>query len=85
MPDIFMDEQLFLAVAKALYSTRLHLLTLTEVVRNNIQPDEDGHLLLPAQLETEMKDLAFDFLLAMFPIEFHGLLESERGSWMSPQ
>jgi len=85
MPEISMDERFFLAVAKALYSTRLHVLILTEIVRNNIQPDEDGLLTLPPELEMEMKALAFDFLLAMFPVELHGMLEAERAAWMRPQ
>ena len=79
------DEKILLSIARAFYSTRLHLLTLTEVVRMDIKPDEDGSLRLPEEMEKEMKKIAFDFLLAMFPIELHGLLEQERDNWMTPQ
>ena len=85
MAALQLDERYFLAIARAFYSTRLHLLTLTEVVRHGIKPDEDGLLRLPPELEEEMKKQAFDFLLAMFPPEAHGLLEAEREKWMTWQ
>ncbi len=85
MAALQMDERYLLAIARAFYSTRLHLLTLTEVVRHGIQPDEDGLLRLPPDLEEEMKRQAFDFLLAMFPPEVHGLIEAEREKWMTLQ
>jgi hypothetical protein len=40
------SEKYLLCIAHALYSTRLHLLTLTEVVRHDIKPDEDHPSLL---------------------------------------
>ncbi len=85
MPGAELDERYLLAIARAFYSTRLHLLTLTEVVRHGIKPDEDGLLRLPEDLESEMKQQAFDFLLAMFPPEMHALLESERLKWQTLQ
>ena len=85
MAAVTIDENLLLSIARSFYSTRLHLLTLTEVVRQNIKPDEDGLLKLPKEMEREMRQLAFDFLLAMFPIEYHGLFEQEREKWMTPQ
>ncbi len=85
MPAIELGERYLLAIARALYSTRLHLLTLTEVVRHGITPDEDGLLRLPEDLENEMKQQAFDFLLAMFPPELHAELESERIKWQTLQ
>ena len=46
---------------------------------------EDGLLRLPEDLENEMKQQAFDFLLAMFPPELHAQLESERIKWQRLQ
>jgi hypothetical protein len=80
-----MDETYFLSIARAFYSTRLHLLTLTEVVRHGVKPDQDGLMRLPQDMDKEMKRQAFDFLLAMFPVETHGLLEQEREKWMTQQ
>ena len=80
-----MNEKYLLCVAHALYSTRLHLLTLTEVVRHNIQPDEDGLMRLPQELDEEMRGQAFDYLLAMFPPEFHASLLAERNKWTTQQ
>lgn len=80
-----LNEKHLLCIAHALYSTRLHVLTLTEVVRHRIQPDEDGLLRLPPALDVEMKKQAFDYLLAMFPPELHPSLLAERPKWMTLQ
>ena len=80
-----LSEKYLLSIAHALYSTRLHVLTLTEVVRHRIEPDEDGLLRLPAELDEEMRSQAFDYLIAMFPSEFHHTLMSERAKWMTQQ
>lgn len=80
-----MTEKYLLCIAHALYSTRLHVLTLTEVVRHRIQPDEDGLLRLPPSLDTEMRNQAFDYLLAMFPPELHASLLAERPKWTTLQ
>lgn len=85
MPNVIINDQYLLAIARAFYTTRLHLLTLTEVVRHGIRPDEDGILKVPRELERELKQQAFDFLLAMFPREVHILLEQERDAWMTLQ
>jgi hypothetical protein len=79
------NEELFLSVARAVFSTRLHLLRLTEVVRHNIRPNEDGVMLLPDELDDQMKQQAFDFLLAVFPIDWHGKLEAHRDAWTRVQ
>jgi hypothetical protein len=79
------SEKYLLAIARALYVTRLHLLTLTEVVRHRVQPDEEGLLRLPPELDEEMRDRAFGYLLAMFPIETHALLMAARDEWMTQQ
>ena len=79
------NEKYLLCIAHALYSTRLHLLTLTEVVRHNIEPDEDGLMRLPPELDEEMRGQAFDYLLAMFPPELHASLLAERNKWTTQQ
>ena len=78
-------EKYLLCIAHALYSTRLHVLTLTEVVRLGITPDGDGLMRLPPELDEEMKNQAFDYLLAMFPVEFHPGLLDERAKWTTQQ
>jgi hypothetical protein len=80
-----LNEKYLLCIAHALYSTRLHVLTLTEVVRHKVQPDEDGLLRLPPALDEEMRNQAFDYLLAMFPPEVHPSLLSERPKWLTQQ
>lgn len=79
------DEKFILSIAHAFYSNRFHMLTLTEVVRHKVQPDEDGLLRLSPEMDREIKKQAFDFLLAMFPSEVHGLLEGERENWTTLQ
>jgi hypothetical protein len=79
------QEELFLHLARGLYSTRLHLLRLTEVVRHGIKPNEEGVLELPDELDEQMKQQAFDFLLATFPIDWHGKLEVNRDAWTRVQ
>ncbi len=79
------EEKYLLSIAHAFYSNRFHMLTLTEVVRLQVKPDEDGLLKLPPEMDREIKKQAFDFLLAMFPPETHGLLEGEREKWTTPQ
>ncbi len=80
-----MSEKYLLCIAHALYSTRLHLLTLTEVVRHGIKPDGDGLMRLTPELDDEMRSQAFDYLLAMFPSETHATLLAERNKWTTQQ
>lgn len=75
----------FLAVARALYSTRLHLLRLTEVVRNGIRPNDEGILLLPPELDEQMQQQAFDFVLAMYPTDLHVALHAAKRTWLQVQ
>ena len=60
-------QHVFLGIARGLFMNRLHVLRLTEVVRLGIRPNEDGVLLLPPELDEEMKKQAFDYILATFP------------------
>lgn len=75
----------FLGIARGLFMTRLHLLRLTEVVRLGVKPNEDGLMLLPSSLDDEMARLAFDYVLATFPEEYHLELIQQRASWLKPQ
>ncbi len=74
-----------MAMAKALFAERVHLLRLTEIVRNGVRPNEEGLMLLPDDIDEEMKKQAFDFVLAMMPDEFQVELLQLRGSWLTPQ
>ncbi len=78
-------HQTFLAIARGLFMTRLHLLRLTEVVRHGIKPTDEGVLLLPTDLDEEMKRQAFDYILAVFPEEYHLELIQSKGVWFKPQ
>ena len=75
----------FLAIAKAMFAERLHVLRLTEIVRFQVRPNDEGLMLLPPELDDEMKKQAFDFVLAMMPEEFHVELLQLRSSWLTVQ
>jgi hypothetical protein len=74
-----------LAVAKAMFMNRLHVLRLTEVVRHQIRPNEEGVMLLPPELDEEMRKQAFDFVLTMMPEEFRVDLLQHRQQWLTVQ
>ena len=74
-----------LAIAKAMFMNRLHVLRLTEVVRHQIRPNEDGVMLLPPELDEEMRKQAFDFVLTMMPEEFRVDLLQHRQQWLTVQ
>ena len=78
-------HQFVLAMAKALFAERVHLLRLTEIVRNGIRPSEEGLMLLPPEIDDEMKKQAFDFVLMMMPEEYHVELLQLRQSWVTVQ
>ena len=78
-------NQIFLSIARGMFIERLHVLRLTEVVRHGIRPNEEDILLLPPALDEEMKKLAFDFVLAIFPDDYHLGLIQQRSSWFTPQ
>lgn len=74
-----------MAMAKALFAERIHLLRLTEIVRNGVRPNEEGLMLLPDEIDDEMKKQAFDFVLTVMPEEFHVELLQLKASWLTPQ
>lgn len=78
-------NQVFLSIARGMFIERLHVLRLTEVVRHQIKPNDEGVLLLPPELDEEMKKLAFDFVLAIFPEELHLDIMQQRSAWFTPQ
>jgi hypothetical protein len=74
-----------IALARAFFMTRLHLLRLTEVVRLQIRPNDEGVMLLPEDLDEEVKKQAFDFVLATFPEEYHLEIVQARAQWLNVQ
>jgi hypothetical protein len=78
-------HQFALSVAKAMFADRLHVLRLTEIVRHNIRPNEEGLMLLTQELDDEMKKQAFDFVLAMMPEELHVELLQLKKQWSTVQ
>ncbi len=78
-------HQFALAMAKALFAERVHLLRLTEIVRHQLRPNEEGLMLLPDELDDEMKKQAFDFVLAMMPEDLHVELYQLKQSWFTVQ
>jgi hypothetical protein len=78
-------HQFAMSMAKALFAERLHLLRLTEIVRNAVRPNEEGLMLLPDPLDEELRKQAFDFVIAMVPEEFHVEIYGHKTSWLTPQ
>jgi hypothetical protein len=78
-------HQVFLNIARAMFIDRLHVLRLTEIVRHQIRPSDEGVMLLPTELDEEMKKQAFDFVMAMMPEEFHVELLTQKKAWLTPQ
>lgn len=64
---------------------RLHLLRLTEVVRLGIKPaDDDGNMVLPMELDEELKQQAIDFVLTCYPSEYSALINHAKSDWLNP-
>ena len=77
-------EELFLGIAYALFMNRLHVLRLTEVVRNGIRPNpEDGNMEVPDPLDAELKQQAVDYVIKCFPQTFSKRLASATAMWLS--
>jgi hypothetical protein len=74
-----------MAVAKAMFADRLHVLRLTEIVRHHIRPNEEGLMILPPEIDEEMKKQAFEFVLAMMPEDLHVDLVQRRSAWLTVQ
>jgi hypothetical protein len=78
-------HQFVMAMAKALFSERVHLLRLTEIVRHQVRPNEEGLMLLPDELDDELKKQAFEFVLMMVPDDYHVELLQLKQSWLTVQ
>jgi hypothetical protein len=85
LPSVDKYHQVFLAIARGMFMTRLHVLRLTEVVRLGIKPNDEGVMLLPPELDEEVSKQAFDYVMAIMPEEFHLDLLQLKTSWLKPQ
>jgi hypothetical protein len=76
-------EELFLGIAHALFVNRLHVLRLTEVVRLGIRPDpHDQNMEVPKEIDADLIQQAFAYVLRHFPPSFGGKLEAARARWI---
>ena len=76
-------EEIFLGIAHALFVNRLHVLRLTEVVRLGIRPDpHDQNMEVPQEVDRELIQQAFAYVLRHFPQSFTGKLEAAKARWM---
>jgi hypothetical protein len=76
-------EELFLGIAHALFVNRLHVLRLTEVVRLGIRPDpHDQNMVVPPDIDRELINQAFAYVLHNFPPTFSGKLEAQKARWV---
>ena len=76
-------EELFLGIAHALFVNRLHVLRLTEVVRLGIKPDpHDQNMEVPKEIDTDLIQQAFAYVVRHFPPTFSSKLESVRARWI---
>ena len=75
-------EELFLGIAHALFVNRLHVLRLTEVVRLGIKPDpHDQNMEVPPDVDKDLINQAFAYVLRHFPQSFSGKIEAARARW----
>lgn len=78
-------ERTVVAVAHALFINRLHVLRLTEVVRLGIKPDrEDGEMVVPEELDAQLRQQAIDYVVAYLPEEFHVAIHQAKVDWLRP-
>jgi len=76
-------EELFLGIAHALFVNRLHVLRLTEVVRLGIKPDpHDQNMEVPPEVDKELIQQAFAYVLRHFPPSFAGKVEAAKARWI---
>jgi len=76
-------EELFLGIAHALFVNRLHVLRLTEIVRLGIRPDpHDQNMEVPDDLDKDLIQQAFAYVLHHFPGAFSGKIEAAKARWI---
>jgi hypothetical protein len=75
-------EEMYLGIAHALFVNRLHVLRLTEIVRLRIEPNaDDQDMEVPPELDRDLIQQAFAYVLHHFPPAFSGKIESARARW----
>jgi len=78
-------ERTLVGVAHALFINRLHVLRLTEVVRLGIEPSsEDENMVIPTELDEELKQQAVDFVLMCYPPELSAIINHAKSDWLNP-
>lgn len=78
-------ERALVGIAHALFINRLHVLRLTEVVRLHIEPDAmDSQMILPPEIDNELKQQAIDFVLTCFPREWAPVIHEAKEDWLRP-
>ena len=77
-------QRILMGIAHALFMNRLHLLRLTEIVRLRVQPDEDAFMVLPPEVDNELRQQAVDYVLTCFPKEWAPLISQETDNWLQP-
>jgi hypothetical protein len=78
-------ERAFVGVAHALFINRLHVLRLTEVVRLGIRPNpDDGDMIVPPEVDRELKQQAIDYVIACLPQELSVALHEAKNEWLRP-
>ena len=76
-------EELFLGIAHALFVNRLHVLRLTEIVRLGIRPNtDDQDMEVPPELDRDLIQQAFAYVLHHFPQSFSGKIEAAKARWV---
>jgi len=76
-------EEMFIGIAHALFVNRLHVLRLTEVVRLGISPDpHDQNMEVPKDIDADLIQQAFAYIVRHFPSTFCGRLEAARARWI---
>jgi hypothetical protein len=77
-------EELFLGIAHALFMNRLHVLRLTEIVRLGVRPSPvDGNMEVPDELDRELIQQSFDYVLKAFPASLGKKIEAARAHWIA--
>jgi hypothetical protein len=75
-------EEMFLGIAHALFVNRLHVLRLTEIVRLSIKPNaDDQDMEVPPELDRDLIQQAFAYVMHHFPPSFSGKIEAARARW----
>jgi len=78
-------ERIFVGIAHALFMNRLHVLRLTEIVRDEIRPDsEDGAMELPPGVDEELRQQALDYVLMCLPEELMPAVLQAKRDWFRP-